>query len=301
MRGTGCRALVTGGLGFIGSNLARRLVERGDEVTIVDSLVEGCGGNRYNVTGVPARVIEADVGRPEEIRDAIENADVIFNLAGEISHLDSMLRPERDLEINAATQLRFLAAVAKWRPGVRIVYASTRQIYGVPEYLPVDEQHPVRPVDFNGVHKFAATQYHTMLTRQGDLDAVALMLTNIFGPRQSLTAPNQGFLGVFLRKALRGDRLTIYGEGSQVRDPLYIDDCLDAFLHAADMKASAQRKFNVGGAEHLPLAEIAALTSRMAGLPSPECVPFPDRLKKIDIGSYFTDSSAFSTATGWRP
>lgn len=302
MRGTsGWRALVTGGLGFIGSNLARRLAELGAEVTIVDSLVAGCGANRHNVCGIAARVIEADIGRPETIREAIESADVIFNLAGEVSHLDSMRRPERDLEINAATQLRFLAAVAKWRPGVRVVYASTRQIYGVPEYLPVDERHPVRPVDFNGVHKFAATQYHTMLSRQGDLDAIALLLTNVYGPRQSLTAQNQGFLGVFFRQALRKERLKIYGDGSQVRDPLYIDDCVDAFLRAAQLKNPKMRKMNVGNTEHLPLASIASAVSRRAGLPPPEQEPFPEHLRKIDIGSYFTDSTAFREATGWAP
>jgi UDP-glucose 4-epimerase len=301
MIGSGCRALVTGGLGFIGSNLARRLVELGAEVTIVDSLVAGCGANRHNVAGLRARVLEADIGRPETIREAIESADVIFNLAGEVSHLDSMLRPERDLEINAATQLRFLHAVSRWRRGVRVVYASTRQIYGIPEYLPVDETHPIRPVDFNGVHKFAATQYHTMLTRQGDLDAVALLLTNVYGPRQSLTAPNQGFLGVFLRKAARGERLTVYGDGSQVRDPLFVDDCVEAFLKAAELREPQLRRLNVGGAEHLPIWEIATLISRLAGLAEPCRVPFPDRLRKIDIGSYFADSAAFRRATGWEP
>jgi UDP-glucose 4-epimerase len=301
MTGSGCRALVTGGLGFIGSNLARRLVEHGADVTIVDSLVPGCGANRYNAAGVSARVIEADIGRPEAIRSAIEDADVIYNLAGEVSHLDSMLRPERDLEINAATQLRFLSAVAKWRRGIRVVYASTRQIYGVPEYLPVDERHPVRPIDFNGVHKFAATQYHTMLTRQGDLDAVALLLTNVFGPRQSLTAVNQGFIGVFLRRALRGERLIVFGEGSQVRDPLYIDDCVEAFIKAAEMRNPPLRKLNVGGAEHFPLSEIAAAVSQAAGLDAPVAMPFPEHLRRIDIGSYFTDSSVFASATGWRP
>ena len=301
MIGKGCRALVTGGLGFIGSNVARRLAERGADVTIVDSLVAGCGANRYNVRGTSMRVVEADIGKPEAIRGAIEAADVVFNLAGEVSHLDSMLRPERDLEINAATQLRFLDAVAKWRRGVRVVYASTRQIYGIPEYLPVDERHPVRPVDFNGVHKFAATQYHTMLTRQGDLDAVALLLTNVYGPRQSLTAQNQGFLGVFLRKAMRGERLTVYGDGNQVRDPLFVDDCVDAFLKAAELVDPKLRKLNVGGGQHVPLGDIANMVSRLAGLPPPNQIPFPDNLRKIDIGSYFTDSSAFQEATGWMP
>lgn len=301
MIGNGCCALVTGGLGFIGSNLARRLAGLGAEVTIVDSLVAGCGANRYNVRGIPVRVIEADIGRPETIRESIENADVIFNLAGEVSHLDSMLRPQRDLEINAATQLRFLDAVAKWRRGVRIVYASTRQIYGIPEYLPVDERHPVRPIDFNGVHKFAATQYHTMLTRQGELDAIALLLTNVYGPRQSLTAQNQGFLGVFMRQAIRKQRLKIYGDGSQVRDPLYVDDCVNAFVKAAELRDPKLRKMNVGNAEHLPLAEIALSISRHAGLPPPEPVPFPDNLRRIDIGSYFTDPTAFHEATGWTP
>lgn len=301
MKGHRAQALVTGGLGFIGSNLARRLLHDGVNVTVVDSCIPGCGANPFNLAETGAHVIEADIGKPDRIRDAIESADIIFNLAGEVSHLDSMRYPERDLEINASAQLRFLDAVARWRRGIRIIYASTRQVYGIPQYLPVDEKHPIRPIDFNGVHKFAATQYHTMLTRNGDLDAIALLLTNVFGPRQSLTATSQGFLGVFVRKAMQGERLRIFGDGLQLRDPLFVDDCVDAFIRAAALENPAQRKFNVGGMEHLELGEIAEIASRASELPPPERVPFPPDLKRIDIGSYFTDDTAFRAATGWAP
>ncbi len=301
MNATGWRALVTGGLGFIGSNLARRLSEAGADVTVVDSCVAGCGANPYNLSGVPVRVLRHDIGQPQNFRDTIENADVIFNLAGEVSHLDSMLRPERDLELNAATQLRFLDACTRWRRGVRIVYASTRQVYGVPQYLPVDERHPINPVDFNGVHKYAATQYHQMLTRTGDLDAIVLRLTNVFGPRMSLLAKNQGFLGVFTRKVLLGETLKVFGDGSQLRDPLYIDDCVEAFVKAAEIPKGTDRTFNIGAPEHLDLGQIAVAVSRIAGVPEPGCIPFPPDLKAIDIGSYFTDYRLFANATGWRP
>src|SRR5580700_4218669 len=165
----GKKILITGGLGFIGSNLALRAVALGAEVTIVDSSVEGCGANPHNIAPIRERVrlLPFDIGQAREFAGAIAKADVIFNLAGEISHLSSMECPERDLAINTTAQLRFLIACAREAPGVRVVYASTRQIYGPPRYLPVDESHPIDAVDFNGIHKHAAAMYHLMLSRAG--------------------------------------------------------------------------------------------------------------------------------------
>src|SRR5687768_5239388 len=209
------KILVTGGLGFIGSNLAVRLAEQGARVVVVDSLMTGCGGNPFNLDPVQALVdvTQADIGDVDRVRDAIRGSDAIFNLAGEISHVHSMRFPVRDLEINTLAQLKFLQAVVEIAPGARIVYAGTRQVYGVPEYLPVDETHPVNPVDFNGVHKYAATMYHLMLQRMGVLDAVVLCLTNVYGPRMALNAPCQGFLSTYLRKLLTGQTLEVFGDG----------------------------------------------------------------------------------------
>lgn len=289
-------ALVTGGLGFVGSNLARALCSLGAEVTIVDAQIPGCGANPYNLEGCNARVIEADVSEPERFESAIADADVIFNLAGEISHIHSMQFPERDLQLNTVAHLRFLDACRRVNRGVRVVYAGTRQVYGRPEYLPVDELHPIRPVDYNGVHKYAASMYHQMMSDLGELDAIVLRLTNVYGPRMSLNVAGQGFLGVFFRKALLGEVIQVFGEGSQMRDPAYIDDVVDAFLRAGLVTAPAHRTINIGGFETLSLRRIAEEVSGKVDL-----IPFSEELKAIDIGSYYTDSSRAAAVLNWRP
>jgi UDP-glucose 4-epimerase len=278
-------------------------VELGAEVTIVDSSVPGCGATLQNIAAVRDRVklIPLDVAQAAQFADDIAGAGVIFNLAGEISHLHSMEFPERDLELNTTAQLRFLNVCRTVAPGVRIVYAGTRQIYGVPQYLPVDELHPANPVDFNGVHKFAATMYHHMLARCGALDAVVLRLTNVYGPRMALDVPAQGFLSTFLRRLTAGEALEVYGDGSQLRDPVYVDDVVEAFLLAGDAPKLASDTYNAGGPEALPLAEIARIAAEEAGGTAIRFRPFPEELRHIDIGSYYTDSSRIERDLGWKP
>ncbi len=297
------RVLVTGGLGFIGSNLAIRLVREGARVTIADPLILGCGGNRFNLDPVTPEIewLACSIEDSAQMRPVIERCDAVFNLAGEISHIHSMLYPERDLAINTTAQLHFLQTCMAVAPGLRVVYAGTRQVYGVPEYLPVDERHPVNPVDFNGVHKYAATQYHQMLSRAGRLDAVVLRLTNVYGPRMALDVPCQGFLSTYLRKALTGQRLEVFGDGRQLRDPLFVDDAVEAFLAAGAAAQLPSRAYNVGGAEPLTLAAIAESLSEAAGLPEPTRRDFPEERKAIDIGSYHTDSTRIRTELHWRP
>jgi UDP-glucose 4-epimerase len=295
------KVLVTGGLGFIGSNLALRLAASGAEVTVVDSSVEGCGANPRNLFGAAShiRVIAADVGDATDFASAIRGSDVIFNLAGEVSHLQSMKDPGRDKELNASSQLRFLEECARQRQGVRVVYASTRQIYGAPRYLPVDEYHPIQPLDFNGIHKYAATAYHQVLTATGGIDAVVLCLTNVYGPRMALNLPAQGFLGGFLRKAMLGEPIGVFGDGRQLRDPVYVDDVVDAFLVAGAASNPPNRVWNVGGAQALPLSAIATAVSAAGDSPAPVFQPFPPELKRIDIGSYYSDSTRIRNDLGW--
>lgn len=294
---------MTGGLGFIGSNLAVRLAQAGAHVTVVDSSVPGCGANPRNLCAAAAsvRVIEADIGDSAALAGEVRGCSVVFNLAGEISHIHSMLYPARDAALNATAQLLFLEECARQEPGVRVVYASTRQIYGVPQYLPVDESHPVRPVDFNGIHKYAATAYHLMLTAVGRIDAIALCLTNVYGPRMALNAPCQGFLGNFVRRGLLGQTIEIFGDGLQLRDPVYVDDVVDAFLMAGVVRDPQSRQWNVGGPEALPLSRIAEMMSSAADAPRPVLRPFPEDRKKIDIGSYVTDSRKIASEIGWHP
>ncbi len=298
----GLNVAITGGLGFIGSNLAIRLVRERARVTVVDPMVPGCGGNRHNLAPVAGdvEILECSIADRAVLQQTLSRCHVVFNLAGEISHIHSMLFPERDLEINTNAQLQFLETCARVAPGVRVVYAGTRQVYGVPEYLPVDERHPVNPVDFNGVHKYAATQYHLMLSRLGRIDAAVLRLTNVYGPRMALDVPCQGFLSTYFRKALFGQGLEVYGDGRQLRDPLYVDDAVEAFLLAGLAPELAPHAYNVGGPAALTVEEIASAITAAAGLPALQLREFPEARKAIDIGSYHTDSTLIREQLQWR-
>ncbi len=298
------RAVVTGGLGFIGSNLAHALSAAGADVTVIDSLEPGCGGNLANIESTlrPCRIIRACIGDAASFRRTLEDCDVVFNLAGEISHGRSMCEPERDAQLNAISQLRFLSLLADCRPGVRVVYAGTRQVYGSPRDLPVNEDHPIDPVDFNGIHKYAATMYHLLYSRLGRLDAVVLHLSNVYGPRLALDVPGQGFLGVFLRHAALGRTLTVFSPGDQLRDPIFATDAVEAFLMAGSVPVLPARTFNLGGPEALSLHAIAAIVAAAAGLGSRvELAEFPREQKNYDIGSYVADWSLARNLLGWWP
>ena len=284
--------LITGGLGFIGSNLAIRLSQLGARVTIIDSCEPGCGGDVYNIAPIAdgCTVVNLDIADADKAVELIRRAEVIFNLAGEISHVHSMQFPERDLRINSLAQLRFLQVCAREAPGVRIVYAGTRQVYGVPQSLPVDENHPVRPVDFNGVHKFAGTMYHLMFARMGLLDAAVLRLSNVYGPRMALGIPCQGFLSTFVGRVMLGETLEVFGDGSQLRDPLYVDDAVDAFLAVGAAMSLNSMTYNVGGPQPLSLMAIAETAAQLTGRSAVALRPFPKERKQIDIGSYYTNN-----------
>lgn len=298
------RVIVTGGLGFLGSNLVHELSRAGADVTVIDSLEPGCGGDLANLRGLPrsCRLIQANIADSERLRTALSECEVVFNLAGEISHGRSMREPERDAQLNAFAQLRFLSALAGWRPGVRVVYAGTRQVYGVPRQLPVNENHPIDPVDFNGIHKYAATMYHMLFSRLGSLDAAVLRLSNIYGPRMALNVPGQGFLGVFFRCALRRENLTVFSPGDQLRDPIFVDDAVRAFLLAGAVDKLPARSFNLGGPEALSLLQLAGIVAGTAEMPGGVQIrKFPSVQKEYDIGSYVADWSRANSLLGWQP
>lgn len=299
----GKRVVVTGGLGFIGSNLAIRLVELGAKVTIVDASIPCCGANPFNIAAIRSavRVVSCNVGDVEQLEEELSGTEVIFNVAGEISHSLSMADPERDLRINTVAQLRFLLACRTHCPAARIVYASTRQVYGRPEYLPVDEAHPILPVDFNGVHKYATTQYHLLLSRRGDLDCVVLFLSNVYGPRIALHLPHQGFMSVFLRRASRGEPILVYGDGMQLRDPVYVDDVTEAFLLAGAASPLRSRVYNIGGPHALTLLNIADTMARLSPGSTVSLRPFPEESACFDIGSYNSDNSRALRDFSWKP
>jgi UDP-glucose 4-epimerase len=294
---------VTGGLGFVGSNLALALAEGGAGVTVVDSRVPTHGANPHNLEGAAQAidVIEADVGDGEAARDAAAQADFIFNLAGQVSHVESMARPLFDLEVNTRSQLEFLEILRSVGSDAVVIYTSTRQIFGHPRYLPVDEDHPVSPVDVNGITKSATEQLHLLYTELYGIRASAVRLTNVYGPRQRLAGDLQGFLPIFVRRALSGEPITVFGDGAQERDCLYVDDVVECLLLTARSAEATGEVFNVGNDERLSLRQIAEAVVDAAGSGSVESVPWPADRDAIDIGSYYGDSSKAKRLLGWEP
>lgn len=299
----GSNVLVTGGLGFIGSNLTVRLTELGARVTIIDNLEPACGANRFNIEPVSSRVtlIESNLADTGSYEQVLSSQQVIFNLAGEVSHPRSMSDPERDLRINTVSQLRFLRACAEHNPRARIVHAGTRQVYGAAVQLPVSEAHPARPLDFNGVHKLAAEMYHTILDRLGMLDCVVLRLSNVYGPRMALGVDGQGFLVTYLNRLLRGLGLEVFGDGAQLRDPVHVDDVVAAFLQAALLRTERRKVFNIAGPTALTLRQIADIAAEAYGGAPVTVREFPADRKPIDIGSFQADLRRARQALGWSP
>ena len=298
---SGRRVLITGGLGFIGSNLARALVALGSRVTIVDSLIPEYGGNRRNLAGIAAkvRVHRTDVREHAQLARLIRRQDFLFNLAGQTSHMDSMTDPETDLEINCRAQLALLEACRLHNPTVRIVFASTRQIYGRPDYVPVDERHPIRPVDVNGLNKAAGEGFHMLYSRVHGIRATALRLTNTIGPRMRVKDARQTFVGVWIRRLLEDEPLEIWG-GEQRRDFTFVDDAVEAFLLAAARPEAVGEIFNLGGPPPVTLLRLAELLVEINGGGSFVVREFPDDRKKIDIGDYYADDAKIRKMLGWK-
>jgi len=300
---SGANVLITGGLGFIGSSLARQLVAFRAKVTLVDSLIPEYGGNLFNIHDFRDKVsIELAYVRDTKAIDAlIKKRDFLFNLAGQTSHLDSMTDPLTDLNINAVAQLHILEACRLHNPDVKIVFASTRQIYGRPEYLPVNEKHPTNPVDVNGINKLAGESYHLLYNNIYKIRACALRLTNTYGPGMRVKDARQTFLGVWLRRVIEGEPIQVYGDGRQLRDFNFVTDVVKALLQAAGDPASEGQLFNLGHWEYMSLEELAALLVRLNKHGRYELIPFPADQKAIDIGDYYGDFSKIQNALGWSP
>ena len=300
---TGSDVLVTGGLGFIGSALARRLVELDAKVTLVDSLIPEYGGNLFNIHDIRDRVTVdlTDVRDAAAMSSLIKKRQFLFNLAGQTSHLDSMTDPMTDLNINAAAQLHILEACRLHNRDLKIVFASTRQVYGRPEYLPVDEKHPIDPVDVNGINKLAGEWYHLLYNDVYQIRACALRLTNTYGPGMRVKDARQTFLGIWIRRLIEGKPIQIFGDGKQRRDFNFVTDVVEALLRAAASREANGQVFNLGHYEQISLQELASLLVEISGGGDYELVPFPDERKAIDIGDYYADFRKIDKLIGWSP
>jgi len=299
----GKRVLVTGGLGFIGSNLAHRLVALGARVTLVDSLVPDYGGNPFNIRGLEDQlhINIADVRDEHSMSYLVKGQDFIFNLAGQVSHIDSMEDPYTDLEINVRSQLSLMEACRKNNRDAKIVYTSTRQIYGKPESLPVDENHPIQPTDVNGINKLCGELYHILYNNVYGIRAVSLRLTNTYGPRQLLKHSRQGFIGWFIRLIVEGKEIQLFGDGSQIRDFNYVNDVIEAMLLAAVADEVNGEIFNLGGDEPTSLKDFIDLLIELNGGGSYRLMPFPPEKKSIDIGDFYGDYTKIRERLGWQP
>lgn len=298
----GKKVLITGGLGFIGSTLAIRLVESGAEVTVIDSLIPEYGGNLFNVEPVKERVKVniSDVRDRNSINFLVQGQDYLFNLAGTLSHIDSMRDPFTDLEINCVSQLRILEACRENNPAIKVVFAGTRGQYGRAQYLPVDEKHPLHPTDVNGINNNAGENYHLLYNEVYGIRACSLRLTNTYGPRHQMKHARQGVLNWFVRQVIDGQKIKIYGAGSQIRDTNYVDDVVEAMLLAMVTDETNGEVYNLGG-EPLTLIQFVESLIEENGGGDFELVKFPSDLKAIEIGDYIASYEKFKTLTGWTP
>ncbi|MBI4506674.1 MAG: GDP-mannose 4,6-dehydratase [Chloroflexi bacterium] len=294
--------MITGGLGFIGSNLARRLVGYRSRVLLVDSLIPQYGGNLFNIHGIEDRVTVniADVRDQYSMNYLVQHQDIMFNLAGTLSHVDSMEDPFTDLEINCRSQLAILESCRRHNRDVKIVFAGTRGQYGRAQYLPVDERHPMEPTDVNGINNMAGEWYHILYYRVYGIRATSLRLTNTYGPRHQMRHPRQGIINWFVRLAIEGETISLYGDGRQVRDANYVDDVVDAFLLAGVCEAADGELFNLGG-EPASLADLVERIVHIAESGDRRFVPFPAEAQRIEVGDYVADARKIERVLGWRP
>jgi dTDP-glucose 4,6-dehydratase/UDP-glucose 4-epimerase len=303
----GKKVLITGGLGFIGSRLARELVARRADVTVVDSLIPQYGGNLFNVADFDdkLRINVCDVRDAFAMTHLLRDQDYLFNLAAQTSHVDSMTDPRSDLDINAAAQLAMLEACRSVNPGIRIVFTSTRQLYGRPDYLPVDEAHPIRPVDVNGINKLSGEWYHLLYSEVHGIRSSVLRLTNTYGPGMRVRDARQTFLGIWVRQMIEGNPITVFGDGMQLRDFNFVDDCVEALLLAGASDAAIGKVYNLGSGEVIGLKALAEMLVDLGKRLQLECryqlLPYPAERKAIDIGDYYGDFSKIRGELGWEP
>ena len=296
------KILITGGLGFIGSTLAHRLAKIEADIYLIDSLIPEYGGNNFNINGIEdkVKVNIADVRDKHSMDYLVKDKDIIFNLAGTLSHIDSMNDPFTDLEINCTSQLSILESCRKNNRDVKIIFAGTRGQYGKADHLPVDERHLMHPTDVNGINNIAGESYHILYNNIYGIRAVSLRLTNTYGPRHQMKHHKQGIINWFIRQLIEGQTVKLYGDGKQIRDINYVDDVVEALLLVACNEKANGEVFNLGG---IPknLIDLVETMIDVYGKGNYELIPFKDDLKKIEIGDYIANYEKVKNTVGWQP
>ncbi len=297
----GKKVLITGGAGFIGSSLCLELVKRGAEVTVLDALLPLYGGNLFNLKPVIDKIkfVEGDIRDKELVNDLVRNQDFIFDLAAQVSYIDSKDLPFLDLDINCLGRLTVLEAIRVIAPATRVIFPSSRMVYGKIHSTPVKEDHPTEPLSIYGIHKLTGEKYYRYYHDTFGLDTLIVRLPNPYGIRQQMKHNKYSIVGWFLRQALDGETISIFGEGLQEMDYLYIDDVVDGLLHVAEKGLSGEI-YNLGAKERVSLVEMVDTILTETGTGKKEHVLWPENFEKNKTGSYLADTSKIERDTGWK-
>jgi UDP-glucose 4-epimerase len=299
----GQRVLITGGLGFIGSNIAHKAVSLGAKVTVLDACLDPYGYNEHNLEGIREKVafVKGDIRDAPLMAKAVKGADVVFNCAAQVSHVDSMKDPFLDIDINCRGMMTVLEAVRKHADKAVVVYAGTRGQVGKAEYLPIDEKHPTNPPDVYGIDKLAAEKYHLLYHEVHGLRTVSLRINNAFGPRHHMKHSRYGILNWMIRCALLGEDLTVYGDGLQTRDYSYVDDVVDALVLASQKPNAFGEVFFLGSGVQIPFIEALQKIVAVAGKGRITKIPWPADRKAIESGNVVFSFGKAQRVLGWKP
>ncbi|MDD2581164.1 MAG: NAD-dependent epimerase/dehydratase family protein [Desulfuromonadaceae bacterium] len=298
---SGKKVLVTGGLGFIGLNVSQRLLELGATVTVLDNFMPTDVSKPLAEFLGHIKVAIADIRDEEKVERVVRDQEVIFNLAGKSGAADSNKTPLNDMDVNCRGHLTVLEACRAFNPGVTIVFPSSRLVYGKPIYLPVDEQHPLAPESIYASHKLAVENYHLIYGKLYGLKATVLRISNPYGPFQAGEGRAYGIANSFIQAAVTGKTITLFGDGSQRRDYLYIDDLVEALLRAASVPGSRGRVYNIGDGKGTSLLELAEMALTAAGRGNIVRVPWPEEYQAIETGDYLSDIRLARHELGWAP
>lgn len=299
---SGKNVLVTGGTGFIGSSLSHVLVKLGANVTVVDAMLPLYGGNEFNLKGIQEQVkfVEGDIRDEKLMAELVAGKDIIYNFAAQVSYIDSKEQPFLDLDINGKGHLTVLEAVRTHAPEAKVVFSSSRMVYGKILTVPVNESHPTEPLSLYGIHKLLGEKYYQYYWNTFGIPTISVRIPNPYGPRQQMKHSKYSIVGWFVRQAMEGKSITVFGDGSQERDYLYIDDIVDAFLHLT-MRGESGEVYNIGTHERIRFGDMVDAVIESVGNGKKEFVPWPENYEKNETGNYIADTSKIQVVTGWTP